>query len=354
MATQDGKFHLRLMEPADSAAVVGLITDFDGSMTTNSLVDAYTAITAGAKEETLGVVVERDGFNGLVGMGTVRFSQALFNGDVLPLAFLDGLKVHPNFRGQGLGHQIARWRIERARARYGERCVIGTGLLQENTASRTVARKWCRDLLEPAFDVFILPTSRKAPEPSEGMRVREVEPGQFEQFSERMNASFREYNLHTPMNPAVMADTLAVKAEGQRPYRFYAAVDERGNLLAGARTWARGLIKADKINHLPASLRLMNSVLRVLPADGILRDVAVTGLWFAPGQMQAAKLLWETIRWACSDQGNSVAVGFDPRDPAREVLTLKPWHQPRPKITMAFHGPDAIDQGRLILPFARV
>jgi hypothetical protein len=38
-----------------------------------------------------------------------------YNGEILPHAFLDGLKVHKNFRGQGLGYQIANWRIQQAK-----------------------------------------------------------------------------------------------------------------------------------------------------------------------------------------------------------------------------------------------
>src|SRR5688572_32016115 len=92
------EFTLRAMQPSDSAAVTELITEFDGDLTTHFLVDAYTAITAGTEFQTEGVVVERAGHAGLVGMGTVRFGRVQFNGETLPLAFLDGLKVHQDFR----------------------------------------------------------------------------------------------------------------------------------------------------------------------------------------------------------------------------------------------------------------
>jgi hypothetical protein len=55
------------MQPSDSAAAAKLISDFDGDMTTRFLVDAYTAITSGTEDPTLGVVVERAGQDGLKG-----------------------------------------------------------------------------------------------------------------------------------------------------------------------------------------------------------------------------------------------------------------------------------------------
>jgi GNAT superfamily N-acetyltransferase len=81
-------------------------------------------------------------------MGTVRFNKVQFNGDILPLAFLDGLKVQPEFRGNGLGYQIASWRIQKARDEFGENGVIGTGMLHDNHASHAVAAKWCREFAE--------------------------------------------------------------------------------------------------------------------------------------------------------------------------------------------------------------
>src|SRR5260221_12874907 len=105
MGTQ--KFNLRELQSSDSPALVKLITEFDGDPTTRFQVDSYGAIIFGTENRTRCVVVECEGYDGLVGMGTVRFSKVQFNDEVLPLAFLDGLKVQEEFRGQGFGYQIA-------------------------------------------------------------------------------------------------------------------------------------------------------------------------------------------------------------------------------------------------------
>jgi hypothetical protein len=92
----------------------------------------------------------------------------------------------------------------------------------------------------------------------------------------------------------------------------------------------------------------------MLPPDFVIREIAVSGLWYAPGQARAAAYLWESIRWACRQQGNSFAFSLDPRDPVRQLLRLRPWHQPRPIITLALHGPVPLDRARPVFATGRV
>lgn len=348
------KFTLRELQPADSPALTRLITEFDGELTTRFQVDPYQAIVSGTEYPTTGVVVEYAGHEGIVGMGTIRFGEVRFNGDTIPFAFLDGLKVHEEYRGQGLGHRIADWRIQRARETFGRDGVIATGMLYDNYASQAVASKWCREFAESAISVLVMPTRAAPPKAPAGITVHKLEEHEYEEFAHRQNVFFDHYNLNPPSTTDSIAKALRVSVEGNKPYRFYAAVDERGNLLAGAQTWARGLLKSDSVNHLPFPLRMMNSLLHILPPDYIIRDINVGGLWYQPDRLPAARFLWETIRWECKDQGNMVTAGFDRRDPGRHVPSLKPWHQPRPQITLAIHGPAPIDRERLFFSPGRV
>jgi predicted N-acetyltransferase YhbS len=352
MGTQ--KFTLRELQPSDSPALIKLLTEFEGDLTTHFLVDAYRAITSGTEDRTLGVVVECAGHDGLVGTGTVRFSTVQFNGEILPLAFLDGLKVQQEFRGQGLGYQIASWRIQKAREEYGDRCVIGTGMLHDNHASHAVASKWCREFAESAVDVRFVPTLTRRPKPLAGVEVREIAPEEYEEFAHKQNAFYRQYNLYPPGSPDSIADALSIYVEGKKPYRYFAALDARGNLLAGAQTWARGLLKSDQINKIPGALRLLNRAVHLFPADLTLRDIAVSGLWYESGQVKIAQFLWEMLRWMCRDQGTILTAAFDSRDPMMNVVRLKPWHQPRPKITLALHGPAPVHRDQLLFAKGRV
>ena len=348
------RFTLREMAPSDGPAVAKLITEFDSDMTTRFEVDPYLAIVSGTDMRTRGVVVESAEFDGLIGMGTVRFTNVQFNDELLPLAFLDGLKVHRDFRGNGLGYQIASWRIQKAREEFGNQGVIGTGMLDSNDASHAVAAKWCREFAESALDIRFVSMLARRPKALPGLTVREIEFDEYEEFARKQNNFYRQYNLYTPGSPASIVHALNVSVEGRKPYHYYAVADAQGNLLAGAQTWARGLLQSDTLNDPPRPLRILNKVVHLLPDDFTLRDVAVNGLWYEGGQIKIAQYLWEMLRWECRDQGSILTAGFDSRDPAINVVTLKPWNQPRPKITLAFHGPTPIQRDRLLFVHGRV
>jgi GNAT superfamily N-acetyltransferase len=341
------------MRPSDSAAIESLIQVSDGLLTTHFLIDAYVAISQGTEYRTLGVVVEGEGYDGLVGMGTVRFSAGHFNGELRPLAVLDNLKVREEFRGQGLGRQLAEWRVSRARAEFGDDGVIITGMLKDNHASRAVAKKWCREFFEP-FQVVLAPVRSRPPLAIAGITVREAEPDEYDEIAAKQNAFYQDYNAYGPVAGDQIAG-LAGKSPIDRPiYHFFVAVDASGKLLAGARAWYRGTLKVDVINHPPLPLRMMNGIFHLVPPDYVIRDISVNSLWYAPDHLHVAEYLWESMRWLCREHGTTLVIGFDPRNPTRNAVKLKPWHQPRPQIALAFHDPAPIDRNRLLYSLDRV
>jgi hypothetical protein len=101
------------------------------------------------------------------------------------------------------------------------------------------------------------------------------------------------------------------------------------------------------VNDPPKPLRILNKLMHLLPPDFTLRDVSVNGLWYASGQFKIAQYLWEMLRWECRERGTILTAAFDSRDPAMNVVTLKPWNQPRPKITVAIHAPTPINRDQL-------
>ena len=347
-------FSLREIQPSDSPRLTRLITEFDDDLTTRFQVDPYEAIVHGTELRTTGVVVEATGYDDFVGMGTVRFGTIKYNGDTLPLAFLDGLKVQKEFRGKGLGYQIASWRMQKARQECGEQCVIGTGMLHDNHASHAVASKWCREFVEAGLQALFLPTRTKKPKTVSGITVHQLETREYEEFADKQNNFYTQYNFYPPCSPETINHALGVSVEGRRPYRYFAIVDASGNLLAGAQTWARGLLKYDTVNHLPRAFLVLNKFVHLLPADLTIRDVAVNGLWYEAGQERSAQYLWEVLQWACRDQGTTMTAGFDVRDPAAKLLPLKPWYQPRPQITIALHAPTLLNREQLLFASGRV
>jgi hypothetical protein len=214
------RFTLRELQSSDSPALVKLLTEFDDDLTTRFLVDPYSAIISGTENRTLGVVGECAGYDGLIGTGTVRFSRVQFNDQVFPLAFLDGLKVQKEFRGNGLGYQIARWRVQRAREEFGDQCVIGTGMLHDNHASHAVASKWCREFAESAIDVRFLPTLTRSPRPLAGVQVlklrRRIRAYAHDKIPSTVSTIFARRGRTLSQTPCVSVE--------EKPYRYYAQI----------------------------------------------------------------------------------------------------------------------------------
>ena len=194
----------------------------------------------------------------------------------------------------------------------------------------------------------------RKPKSVAGITIREIEPRDHEEFAVKQNAFYINHNLYASSDPTSIARALSVSADGKKPCRFFVAVDSQGNLLAGAQTWARGILKSDTINNPPPPLRILNKVLHLLPSDFTVRDVAVNGFWYEAGQLKVAQYMWEMLRWECRELGTTLAASFDSRDPAMNIAALKPWHQPRPKTTIAIHAPTAINRDQLLFSSGRV
>lgn len=347
------QFTLREIQPGDSAAVASLVAEPDGMLTTHFLHDPFTTITQGNEFRTIGVVAEHPNYDGIVGMGTMRRGFTHFNGQRLPFAMLDSLKVRREFRGQGLGRLLAEWRVARARDEWGDDGVIMTGMLRDNRASRAVARHWYREVIEP-FPVVMVPVRTQAPHLLPGLTVREAQAEEYDEIAARQNAFYQEYNGYDPINGEQIARLASASPFGQPVYRFFVAVDAGGTPVAGARVWYRGLLKVDKLERLPLPLKVMNKAMRMLPRDGVLREISVQGLWHLPNHFGSAQYLWQWMRWLCRHDGTSLGIKFDQRDSTRKVVGLKPWHQPRIAIALALYGPALLDRSRLFYGLNRV
>jgi GNAT superfamily N-acetyltransferase len=338
-------FTLRDMLPSDGPALKRLMENdpetADMSLTTRFQIDAYRAWTA-LKPNLAGVVAEALDTNEIVEAATVSFEDIQFEGDVLPSAFLENLKVHHAYRGQGLGSKLARWRIDRARQHFGEKGVILTGTTSDNTASQTVLKKWCKQFFGP---LKVTPCSPllNLPKPPTGITVRATEGRDLAEIAEKSNRFYANYNLYAPLSAEKLEATLKIEPQGNH-YRV--VVNSSGAITAGAMMSERAILMVDEFRNVPPPLRVINRFAHIILADNRQRLMEVGHFWF--DDLASARYLWDSIRWEFRERASSVSIGYDPRGPFKDVVSIKPWHMPKIDIVIAINGPTIMGSHRLV------
>jgi predicted N-acetyltransferase YhbS len=338
-------FALREMQPDDSPALLALVQDMSDTqgvgMTTVYQIDAYRALIHPDPRRTVGVVAEVEGFDSLAGMATVTFYEVQYEGQRRACAYLANLKVHRNFRRQGLGWRLAKWRVDRARAEFGSDVVILTGLLNTNDASRATASKWAREFFEPIKLSIGIPFG-EPPAPLPGLTIGRAEVGDLAQIAGKQNMFYQQANFYEPQTADSLAAWLDYKPVDTSLHEYMIAVTDAGEILAGCGVIARHKVMVDRFDNPPPPMRAM------LPPDFIMRECPIKDLWYAPGQLAVAQHLWASLPWLYADSANNITATYDPRGPLADVFPPLPDFLPRVEVALAMHGPIPMSPDRFI------
>ena len=318
-------FSLRPLQPTDGPAVEILEqqTPDTGAVGfyTHYLYDLYAARLA-LQPTITGVVAETPEHDGLIGIGWMTFGQCLVEGELYPYAYLTGLSVHPSFRQRGIASAIAAWRVETARARFGDDGVIFAGVQAGNIASLRTAEKWANQRQDSCIHVAINPMRKKPPKSRAGVVIRPAQPEELEEISQLQNEFYQDFNLYPPKSAQQLQEWLARRPFGHQINRYYVATDPEGHLLAGLGITNEGLLMTNHVVRMPFVMRVANALLRILPADGVGKRLNGHWLWFLPGHEPAAQFLWESVRWLERDNATITAIFFDIQGPVARVVSL--------------------------------
>ena len=342
---------LREVVPGDGKALTDL---FEASPDTGSIqvaphyhLDAYTASTA-MYDDVIGVVAEADEAEGLVGAGFVSFGRCQFEGALRDYAVLKGLVVRPNYRRRGIALQLAGWRVSCARQRLGEEGVLVAAIQEKNEGSFAVARSWSQQFAGELRN-GVAQMRAAPPDPVPGLTVRPVTADDMEAVAEQLNTFYRDYNFYEPHAGESLAEWLQVTPL-DTPYRHYYVVSNTaGNLLAGLALVEQHRLVEMRVDQMPVAIRLLNKLVKLVPPDGKLRQLSAAKIWFAPEHVEAARFLWETVRWEWRERANTLTFVYDPRSPLKEVFK-KPFWMPQARFTLAVNGPVPMQEERLIYP----
>jgi GNAT superfamily N-acetyltransferase len=286
-------------------------------------IDFYRALVElGA--DTTGVVATVTGDGQLVGVGLVDIQDRCLDGILSPCALLHSLNVHPAYRQQGIATQLARWRIDYIRQQFGEEATILALIQNGNIGSLAAAQKWQSQTIGQYVNSLI--RTRQTPPSNDGtLTVREAENSELDFIAHQLNDFYQDYNLYVPQSGQTLANWLE-QSPFERPFRrYYVVVDKREQVQAGLAIAEQYRIVTMRVQRMPAPARALNHLVHMVPPDGVLRQISVNRIWFAPGQVKAARHLWESVRWQMRDVGSHLVCAYDPGSPIPQIIQPPFW-----------------------------
>jgi hypothetical protein len=177
--------------------------------------------------------------------------------------------------------------------------------------------------------------------------VRPAAAGDWDEFATGHAGTYAGYNLFTPET----AETLAAwhaDSPFETPWRHaYVAASAGGGLLAGLSLAESARIRLARMVRMPAMMKVLNHVIRLVPADGLMREVPVSRFWFRPGHEAAARRLWEVVRWEWRDRGSVFLLWNDPRSALGRLFAPPPW-MPNSSGSLVVAGPVPADPGKFL------
>ena len=136
------------------------------------------------------------------------------------------------------------------------------------------------------------------------------------------NAFNADANLYPRLTGDRLRELLAPMDPGGPVRQYRLAVTPAGDIVAGAVVVQRFELMTDHIDRLPTPLALLNKVLHLVPADGVIRSAEASLPWFAPGQLQAGRHLWEEIRHEWHGRATHLGTVVDPKSAAAEMCRV--------------------------------
>lgn len=341
----------RQMKASDAPAIAKLFKNSPDagqvSFTPYYNIDIFEAFLLG-HPEMVGVVAESTDVEGVIGSNIMNFGHCYFEGELRPYAMGNLAKVHPNYRRQGIATQMKQWLIDYTYQKTGNETVIWSLIQKGNISSQKTVQKWYKQF---GGQIIVYPAKmlNKPPSPIQNLSVRVAKPSELAEISQQLNQFYTGYNFYEPQNAEHLTHWLA-QTPFEEPFRHYMVVTDKSNqILAGMALIEEYRVRGLHITDMPFVMEMLNKLVKLLPSDGIMREVLADKIWYAPGHLTAAQYLWDTLRWQWRDKGNVMRVMVDANSPIVDIFRLRPWTL-KSEMAMAAAGPVAMSLDRLVSP----
>lgn len=347
----DGNIQIREITELDGPEIAKLssIIPEEGLVSTSTIyqMDAFQAIMV-THQDVKGFLAVDNSNNECVGLGFVRFGHCLYEGDLIPFAFLNSLMVHPNYRRQGIASDLIKYRIHQSMDYLGEHGILVANIKNSNPGSMETASKWCKQLSGPVYQIPIQ-VSSDPPKPPSGYTIRPALAVEYNVIAQGINRFYQDYNFHIPVDPNLLRETTS-KTPFDTPFRHYwVVVDGQGIIQAGIEIFEQYRLKVSKVGPLSFWQNIRNKVHPIIPDDGVVRELVLDRLWYHPGHEKAAHYLIEDIRWEWRERATQIILFIDKRSEIGRNLKFPPWI-PKTHINVAVSASKRMVSGRPLCP----
>ena len=335
----------RPMEAADSPALAELVSASPSAGPASFAYDYRAGVVQihRAFAEDLHGIVATAG-SSVIGMVLADVRQVQWEGQVCQAAYISNMRVAHSYRRQGVAKEMLSFGSSYFETLLGAGPLVYTAIPSGNVTLNMAKAYQCQ--ITGAIQGGVVPMLRSARASTPGITVRAAEQDDLAEVADGMNAFYQAHNLWTPATANLLDRFRNTHVAGIRPNELYVATRNQ-RITAGLSVSNRTELIRMKIENLPGYARALGSLLGILPRDGILRALTVRHVWFVDGELEAARQLWQTLRYTLRNQGNCLGIAYDPRDKLADVFQIPFW-LPMFPACYAVRGGAALDPDRPI------